>query len=131
VLRCGDGFTVLEARPQSGRTNQIRVHLHYAGYPIVGDKVYGVGAGVGGDGAGRPSAVPAAGTPGEGVVPAESADMPETSGDGVVPAEPGRVPTLVRHALHCHSLAFDHPVTKERLHLVAPVPEDLRGFMET
>ena len=34
--------TVVEVRPQSGRTNQIRVHMHHAGYPIVGDKVYRV-----------------------------------------------------------------------------------------
>lgn len=33
--------TLLRARPLSGRTNQIRVHLHHIGHPIVGDKVYG------------------------------------------------------------------------------------------
>jgi 23S rRNA pseudouridine1911/1915/1917 synthase len=32
--------TLLRAVPLSGRTNQIRVHLHHAGHPIVGDKVY-------------------------------------------------------------------------------------------
>ncbi|MEE9269490.1 MAG: RluA family pseudouridine synthase [Candidatus Krumholzibacteria bacterium] len=41
VERHQDGFTVLHAEPLSGRTNQIRVHLEHAGYPIVGDKVYG------------------------------------------------------------------------------------------
>jgi 23S rRNA-/tRNA-specific pseudouridylate synthase len=41
VERQRDGFTVLHAEPLSGRTNQIRVHLEHAGYPIVGDKVYG------------------------------------------------------------------------------------------
>ena len=40
VLRRGEGYTVLEARPRSGRTNQIRVHLHHIGHPLVGDKVY-------------------------------------------------------------------------------------------
>jgi RluA family pseudouridine synthase len=33
--------SLLECRPLSGRTNQIRVHLHTLGYPIVGDPVYG------------------------------------------------------------------------------------------
>ncbi|MEI6806412.1 MAG: RluA family pseudouridine synthase [Myxococcaceae bacterium] len=32
---------VVEAKPFSGRTNQIRVHLAYLGHPIVGDAIYG------------------------------------------------------------------------------------------
>ena len=40
VLRLLGDRTLLEAWPLSGRTNQIRVHLHHAGFPVVGDKVY-------------------------------------------------------------------------------------------
>ena len=32
---------LVEARPRTGRTHQIRVHLSEAGYPIAGDRVYG------------------------------------------------------------------------------------------
>ncbi len=32
---------LIEARPISGRTNQIRAHLEYLGHPIVGDSIYG------------------------------------------------------------------------------------------
>jgi RluA family pseudouridine synthase len=38
--RFADGTSLLEARPITGRTNQIRVHLWHLGWPIVGEQTY-------------------------------------------------------------------------------------------
>jgi len=37
---CADGTSLLEARPITGRTNQIRIHCAHWGYPIVNDGAY-------------------------------------------------------------------------------------------
>jgi 23S rRNA pseudouridine1911/1915/1917 synthase len=40
VLRHIGDYTLLEVRPETGRTHQIRVHLSAIGYPVFGDRVY-------------------------------------------------------------------------------------------
>ena len=35
-----DGTALLEARPLTGRTNQIRIHLWHLGFPVCGDQAY-------------------------------------------------------------------------------------------
>lgn len=41
VLQSGTKTSLVEARPYTGRTHQIRVHLTESGWPIVGDDLYG------------------------------------------------------------------------------------------
>lgn len=43
---------------------------------------------------------------------------------------PGATPPFHRQALHAHRVAFTHPITAERLEIVAPWPEDLRELVE-
>ena len=75
---------LLEARPRTGRTHQIRVHLSAAGHPILGDRTYGGGG-----------------------------DLATRFG-------------LTRPFLHSWRVAFDHPVTGERIEVEDPLPADLR-----
>ncbi|CAM3682850.1 RluA family pseudouridine synthase [Cohnella lubricantis] len=41
TLQTGNGYSLLEVRLETGRKNQIRVHMQDIGHPIVGDKKYG------------------------------------------------------------------------------------------
>jgi 23S rRNA pseudouridine1911/1915/1917 synthase len=41
VLRRGDEITLVELKLETGRKNQIRVHMKELGHPVVGDKKYG------------------------------------------------------------------------------------------
>ncbi|MFZ5910293.1 MAG: RluA family pseudouridine synthase [Chloroflexota bacterium] len=78
VLERGQAGALVEARPVTGRTHQIRVHLSALGFPLLGDVLYGA-------------------------------------------AESGLID---RPALHAISLAFAHPLSKQRLAFSAEYPQD-------
>ncbi len=41
ILKSSDKYSLVELKPVTGRTHQLRVHLKYLGHPIVGDDFYG------------------------------------------------------------------------------------------
>lgn len=96
VLERFRGFTYVKLHPKTGRTHQLRVHLHHLGHPIVADRLY------------------------EGRTALRKADLVEQ-----LPADQDEV-LISRQALHAHRLCFDHPVTGQRLEFTAPLPEDFQ-----
>jgi RluA family pseudouridine synthase len=95
------GATLLKCVPKTGRTNQIRVHLDSTGHPVVGDKLYGK-------------------------TDAEFLEFVRRAkaGEGFEGPEP------YRHLLHAQKLGFSHPVTGAPLTFEAPLPEDMRDYIQ-
>lgn len=49
------------------------------------------------------------------------------AGDDLYGAQEGE---FLRQALHCSSISFFHPLTKERLAFTSPLPEDMQRYLE-
>ncbi len=96
VIQRFRGFALLLAKPKTGRTHQIRVHLTHAGYPILCDKLYGGGSeATRGDLLGRH-------------------------------ADQASKLVLTRQALHAFQIEFQHPRTQQRVRFEAPLPSDIQ-----
>lgn len=97
IGNCGP-YSWIEAKPHTGRTHQIRVHLSANQLCIVCDPLY----------SGNQK-------------PVRLSDFKRKwNGD-----ETEERPLLNRLALHAYSLEIDHPVTGERVKFTAPYPKDL------
>jgi len=100
VLKRLNGFTMVNARPMTGRQHQIRVHLSAIGHPLVGDKIY-----------------------------KDEKLFLRFIKDGFT-EELEKELLLPRHALHASRLSFKHPVTGIQLNIEAGMPEDLIIFIK-
>lgn len=99
VIERFGSFTLIEAKLQTGRTHQIRVHSAYAGHPVVGDPVYSGNRRLQ---SGRKEFV--------------------TEVNHLIDALHGQ-------ALHAYNLNFDHPSTRKRLEFTAPMPEEMERLV--
>jgi 23S rRNA pseudouridine1911/1915/1917 synthase len=98
-VRDGARFALLRCFPETGRQHQIRVHAREAGFPLVGDKIYGPDPGY----------------------------FDRFSKRCLEPEAWARL-RLPRHALHAARLAFPHPATGAPLVFESPLPPDLFDF---
>ncbi len=92
--------TLLEMRPETGRTHQIRVHLAHMRRPVVGDASYGG-------------------------VKENFGDVPPHYRKQAA----ALVKVASRQALHARRLHLRHPRTGRNLTFVSPIPSDFAGML--
>jgi 23S rRNA pseudouridine1911/1915/1917 synthase len=116
VLERFSEYTLVEARPLTGRHHQIRIHFSEIGYPLLADEFY------------DRFGIIKDGTPLE--LPDENPtsverDTEEPIRESTVPFYDPDLP-LRRHALHAASIQLDHPIMKMPIAFEAPLPDDMQ-----
>jgi 23S rRNA pseudouridine1911/1915/1917 synthase len=102
------GFTLVRARPKTGRTHQIRLHLAHVGCPVLCDRLYG--------GRARISELE--------LIPRDNMRHDRHEHDRLA----ARI-LLDRQALHAHRLTIDHPTTGERMTFEARLAADMQATL--
>jgi len=122
----GSTFYLVECKPITGRTHQIRVHLAESGLPIVGDEMYGEG------GTRRTQRI----SPIKLSAPSPRPSPPPAAGERVVKAkrdrergnQESRPDEDIQFGLRAVRLAYVDPFTKRRVRIHAPTEDFLREF---
>ena len=101
VLEEFEFVSLVKVQIMTGRTHQIRVHMSDLGHPVIGDEMYG----------GKTQKLGGL-NPRHRKIAIHLLDM------------------IDRQALHCSEMHFQHPVTKEPLTVIAPLPDDMTRLVE-
>lgn len=99
IVERRDDRTLVRCLPLTGRTHQIRVHLEAAGFPVIGDKLYGR-------------------------TDKEYVGFVNKSKENL-PVDWTPIFGAQRQLLHAHRLGFKHPVTGQMVTYEAPIPADM------
>jgi 23S rRNA pseudouridine955/2504/2580 synthase len=94
--------TLLDIKLLTGRTHQIRVHMQYLGFPLVGDSLYGQ-------------------------TPTKTRSLLRKS--GYDEAVQDAVLNFPRQALHARKIGFVHPRSGDEMEFTAELPQDLEGVI--
>lgn len=100
--RNGEPFSLLRAFPRTGRQHQIRIHASVAGFPLVGDKMYG-----------------------------PDPNFFDRFSKHALEPEAWDKLRLPRHALHAARISFKHPGTRVNVSFDTPLADDLITFMQS
>ncbi len=99
-LRSENGLSLVKAVPQTGRCHQIRATVHSLGYPVVGDKIYGV----------------------------DEQLFLRFMQDALSDADRRRL-RLNRQALHAATLRMRHPNGRQMLECSSPLPAEFHELL--
>ena len=95
LIKSNGKFSLVNAVLQTGRMHQIRATLCSLGYPVTGDKLYGV-----------------------------NEQFYRKLALDTLNADDRRELVLDHQALHCCEISFIHPVSEQKITLHSPVPEE-------
>ncbi len=108
------GTSLIECRPVTGRTHQIRVHMAHIGHALIGDPIY-------------------AGRQWRSLTDPQAASACRRFPRQEFLRQARRLTEALqafpRQALHASRLEFAHPVTKEVVSFEAPPPDDIEGLV--
>ncbi len=101
VIRQTADYSLVALQLETGRTHQIRVHMSYLGYPLVGDFLYN---------------------------PNYAGNQIDRVTDTQAKEKTADYP-IHRQALHAHKISFSHPMTGKHMDFCVPMPDDMRRLI--